>query len=299
MWTALVLAVVVAAGLVWLWRGRLLKDRVWYAAWAIPAVGCAALAVLVARDPYGLQKLVAQLIMPCGLVWMGFIAAAATAWMRRSWLPAAGLSLLLVAYTLAGNVWLGGALVRSLESRYPPRDLQALEPLDALCVLGGGTELGPDGAPQFGSSGERLAYAVRLHRAQRAPLLVISGSGIASYDGVRDLDVEGERLVTALGVPVEAVLRLPGPRNTSEEIAAYRRLAAERGWKRVGLCTSAWHLPRAMELAQREGLDVVPLPAGHLGRAMPPTGIWLIPQDHGFRLVETACWERLGMLVGR
>ena len=67
-----------------------------------------------------------------------------------------------------------------------------------------------------------------------------------------------------LGIPESSIVMLPGE-NTEEEMQSLKKLVAERGWRRVGLVTSAWHLPRALNLAQRRGLQLTPLPADFRG----------------------------------
>jgi hypothetical protein len=39
---------------------------------------------------------------------------------------------------------------------------------------------------------------------------------------------------------------------TSDEARAFKRLQAKHSWERVGLLSSAWHLPRIMRLAKKE-----------------------------------------------
>jgi uncharacterized SAM-binding protein YcdF (DUF218 family) len=116
----------------------------------------------------------------------------------------------------------------------------------------------------------------------------------------RDLGAETTQLLTGLGVAPHAILDIDTTAvNTTQEIAAYRHLIAERGWTRVGLVSSAWHLPRALRLAARHQVDLIPLGADRRGRFRGWSPYWLVPQDHGFDRVQRATWEYLGMLMGR
>ncbi|MCU0792951.1 MAG: YdcF family protein [Opitutaceae bacterium] len=65
-----------------------------------------------------------------------------------------------------------------------------------------------------------------------------------------------------LGFPRERIVEVDTPRDTAEEVAALALLA---GADRVALVTSAWHLPRAMRLAEGAGLNALPCPADYLG----------------------------------
>ena len=107
-----------------------------------------------------------------------------------------------------------------------------------------------------------------------------------------------------MGVPETAVERLVGPKTTSEELRALAARAPEEGWRRVGLITSAWHLPRAMRLAERSGvaragIEIVPIPADYRGTGTMVTIVHLLPSQEGFGNLRIFLWEILGMAMGR
>ncbi len=255
------------------------------------------LAVVVPGD-FAAQKVVARLAMPTGLLTLlGFGLAvydlrtgrpARAAWSFGLW----GL------FLLSGSVVVGSALVAPLEDQTAADDPSA--PFDAVFVLGGGTRLGPGREPQLGTAGDRLRKGAALWHAGRTRYLVASGFGPPPY-GAGDLSATTAAIWNELGVPDEAIVRLGEPVNTAEEIAAYRKIADERGWARMGLVSSAWHLPRALALARKAGLEVVPLPCDH--RSYPRDGpfhsFWLLPQREGFELVDIGLYERLGRALGR
>lgn len=244
------------------------------------------------------QKAIARLAMPAGALWLlGYagVLALLSAGHARAAVGAGGLWLL---YSLAGNLWLGGVLLRHLEA---PFTAAPTGHFDAALVLGGGTALRPDGAPQLGPAGDRLRVAARLFRAGQVDRLVTCGTSVAGIQQAeeRDLAEETAALWAEWGVPEAAIVRVPGPRNTREEIAALRALVAEHGWQRVAVITSAWHLPRALALARAAGLDVVPVGADFRGEA-PVAGVFgLIPSANGLYRVQTAAWELLGRATGR
>jgi uncharacterized SAM-binding protein YcdF (DUF218 family) len=103
-----------------------------------------------------------------------------------------------------------------------------------------------------------------------------------------------------MGVSPSAILVVSAPcRITREEVAEYRRLQTQHGWKRMALLSSAWHLPRVLALARKEGLEATPIGADEHDRDRRFQGAWLIPQGSGFYWVQLACWEYLGRWVGR
>ena len=257
------------------------------------------LAVALSPGEFELRKFVGACLMPAGLVWLGLLAFARVL-ARRAGRPLAGAALALwLLYTLAGNAWLGSFALERLERRYATVDPLGQGRFDAVLVLGGGVEVGDDGSPTLTAAGDRVVLAVRLFRAGRTPLLLATGPYLLLPGGVATSNAAATAAIwMQLGVPEGSIVLLEGPRTTTDEVLALKTAVAERGWRRVGLLTSAWHLPRAMRLCRRYGVEAVPLPADAVGTP-PPRLRFLVPQQDGFQSVQTACWEVLGALVGR
>lgn len=104
-----------------------------------------------------------------------------------------------------------------------------------------------------------------------------------------------------LGVPEEAVVRLQG-RNTFEEMES---IAERFGDHRVGILTSAWHLPRAMRLAESAGVSAVPVPSNFIGRGVVrdlPAGAVIrdcVPRHEALLINARAMKEYLASIVRR
>lgn len=266
--------------------------------WLLLLVLLAGGAGLCLLDPVG-QKLLGRLAMPLGLLWLGLLATGLFCAVRRAWAAAAVTAGLWLLCTAAGSPWLGSHLLLRLEAGFPPPDLALAGPYDAVFVCGGGTALRPDGIAQLGSSGDRLLTAATLQRNQRTPLLVTSGSSIPGLGRSRDLTEETTDIWLRCGVPATAIVPVPGPINTKEEIAAYRMLAEERGWKRVAVISSAWHLRRIARLCATEGFAADLLGSDFSGRTDDSSWIELVPSIGGACSVQLACWEFLGTAIGR
>jgi uncharacterized SAM-binding protein YcdF (DUF218 family) len=258
-------------------------------------VGAAAASPSLALD----AKILGRLAMPAGLVFLALWLTTIVHAHQRALRPALASALTLLAYMAAGNVWLGASLVAPLEAPYVHANPLDEPPFDAVFVLGGGTSIDPQGRVYLTRAGDRLALGARLYHTGRTPLLVASGSSPPGTENPRNAAAESALVWTQLGVDPDAILTLPGPTNTSEELRAYADLIRERGWTRVGLVSSAWHLPRVMRNAQRVGLDVTPLAADRRGIATWSGFESLVPTGSGFDLVHRAAWERVGVLVGR
>lgn len=246
----------------------------------------------VGLDVVVLRKVVAQLLMPPALLWLGLVAGWLFLWRERRarWV----LGIALVAYTVVGNSWTAYLLLRGLERPYA--GIRPLErgPFEAVFVLGGGSSETPAGEPQLGPSGDRIRLGAALWRAGRTRLLVTSGT---SLDGERDVSAQTQELWLQMGVPREAVVEVPGPRNTVEEISRYRELVAERGWDRIGLVTSARHMARAQAICRRQGVEMEPLPADFVTARRPSAVIPIVPEGEAFWKVEDAAWEYLGLVA--
>src|SRR5699024_6056820 len=104
-----------------------------------------------------------------------------------------------------------------------------------------------------------------------------------------------------MGVDPERILPVPGPTNTRQEMQTLRELKNEHGWERVGVVSSARHLPRVVRNAERAGVDITPLPADFMSNptAVFPAFVSLVPSNVGFFVVQAACWEWLARIAGR
>jgi uncharacterized SAM-binding protein YcdF (DUF218 family) len=91
-----------------------------------------------------------------------------------------------------------------------------------------------------GDRPRRVQAAVALASAGLAPVLVlVRGESIAP------------ELVAARGLPFEVVSFVPDPPTTRGEARAIARLARERGWQRVLVVTSTYHVTRARLIFER------------------------------------------------
>jgi uncharacterized SAM-binding protein YcdF (DUF218 family) len=210
-----------------------------------------------------LSKLLPLLVYPLGLACLLLFLAI---WVRRRsrWrdvLVVAALALL----WLSGNRIVAMLLVRSLEWQYlPDPELQSYATrADAIVVLGGGT-LG-QGYPRLYSevneAGDRLLYAARLYRNGVAPRIVLSGGSarLVGEPTITDAESMADVLID-VGIPEEVLVLEGTSRNTAENARETQRILEEQGLERIVLVTSALHMPRAVSVFRKLGLDVVPAP---------------------------------------
>jgi uncharacterized SAM-binding protein YcdF (DUF218 family) len=281
----------------------------WLRSIAVVLVGTVVLLVVVyfslGRD--AAEKIGTALFMPSGLVWLMLIALCLQLWpLRRSDRPAGGWTALLclVAYSLGGSGYISDFMASSLEAPYVQINPLTEPPVDIVVVLGGGGSQGANGRLQGNGSGDRMILAAQLYHKDPATKFLVTGQRIESMNssGVDPADTSLD-ILTRLGVPESSIERIGG-KNTSEEM---QNLGArfKDSSLRIGLLTSAWHLPRATRLATRNGLKTVPLPADF--RSSPPGQAptmgqrieALIPNGAAFGSTWSFAKEYVGMLIGR
>jgi uncharacterized SAM-binding protein YcdF (DUF218 family) len=254
------------------------------------------------------EKIGTALLMPSGVLWILLMSVTIRFWPirrcqssgQRSWAA----FFAFVLYSLAGNGFVADAMARALEGPYLQINPLNDPPVDQVIVLGGGGGLGANGRLQGNGSGDRMILAAQLYHAHNDTRFLCTGQRIESMNssGVDPAETSRDVLMK-LGVP-DSSIEMVGGRNTSEEM---QNLAKRFGTTstRIGLLTSAWHMPRAMRLAKRNGLDPIPLPADFRTppRIQPMTAgqcIEAIIPNVG-ALISTGSFakEYLGMLVGR
>ncbi len=146
-------------------------------------------------------------------------------------------------------------LMKPLENSYtqPPGDG------DVIVLLGGGAYAGVpdfDGLGQLGgSSANRFLMALRLQRILNLPIILSGGPLFA--DEACEADIE-KRMLLSLGVDESKIYIDNLSRNTVENARFAKDLCGMYGWQHPVLVTSAFHMPRAVMLFEREGLQVTP-----------------------------------------
>lgn len=281
------------------WKRR--TDRVRAGALVGAAVLAVAISLWALPNLLYLGKVAGRLAMPAGLMFLVLAAATAHGWWRRDRRQTAIAGVVFVAFTLLGNGALGGWLLAGLESDYVVNDASGGGPLEAIFVLGGSTATSPrSGRARLGDAGDRLLTAARTFRDRDVGLVVTSGSSIPGIGGAeRSVARESAEILVELGVPADRIEQHAEPKNSSQEVAEYKRVADAHGWKRLGIVTSAWHMRRVQRLCRRVGLEAEPIPADFRGHVGWDGLLSLIPDGQGFRDVQRAAWEILGAAVGR
>lgn len=242
-------------------------------------------------------------LQPLGLAWLGlgtWFAMSARHRRPKELILASTLWLLL---TLATCTPVPSLLLASLETAFPVASVAELQTADAIVCLGGAASPAPTepvGVHLRGAA-DRLATALLLAHHGKAPTLVIGGGSYWIRGEWRpESDAVAQALLEQKSFPTE-IVSLGHCTNTREEALKVARLAQARGWKRVHLVTSAYHLPRAVGTFRRAGLNVIPIPCNFQSAiATGEPAIWISPPSvTGLSQFQLWLHETLGGLSYR
>lgn len=236
-----------------------------------------------------LKKLLAALVLPpTSLLLLALVGL----WLARR-RPRAGHAVIAIAVgslLLLSTPWVANGLLSSLEGS-PPITREELGRAEAIVILGAGTY---HDAPEYGGDTvnelalERLRYGARLARVSGLPVAVTGG---APGGGRPEGESMREALEDDFGVSVRWMET--ESRDTAENAAFLAPMLKDAGIRRIALVTHAWHMPRARELFERNGMEVLPAPTHFTTSSPGAYGPWL-PSASGLRMSYFALHEWLG-----
>jgi uncharacterized SAM-binding protein YcdF (DUF218 family) len=137
----------------------------------------------------------------------------------------------------------------------PLRQSSPPHPADAIVVFAGG--VGESGTAGVGVP-ERVGKAVELYRAGYAPAILFSSGYVFTLREAESM----RAIAIANGVPAEAIFLEEAAANTYENVRNSSRIAQARGWSRVLLVSSPYHMLRATRTWHKvaPGIAVTPTP---------------------------------------
>jgi len=196
---------------------------------------------------------------------------------------------------LASIPLVGHALIRPLESRFPPLQANQLPNVGYIVVLGSG--YAPhDGIPVTAALDEdgltRAVEAIRLARLLPGVRIVVSG-GVSR--GRVPVAQGYAQLARSLGFPEQSLILSDPPPDTRAESREVGKLLGSTPFL---LVTSAYHMPRAMLMMRRAGAAPIAAPTGQRAFGATPFG-WrvLLPGSGGLRNTESALHEYAGLVA--
>lgn len=241
------------------------------------------------------EKILTNWFMPIGAVWLLLLILFLFLWNQRLVWATRLAGFCFLALTCLSNGFVAGWLMSSLETQYPVWRLDNGEPLDVLVVMGGETS----SSPAYGriEAGDRVLYAAEVFHQKKAKLLIATGK--SSIPEKPDPSTETKEIWKRLGIPASAIQTIGGP-NTYSELVELKRSLGAGGPQRIGILTSAFHIPRVMRLAKAAKLDVIPLAADHQHDPHAPIRFQsFAPSDDALVKSHRALKELLAAWVGR
>lgn len=170
--------------------------------------------------------------------------------------------LLLILMVITFTGWGTRLLVIPLERKY--QETATTENLPVV-VMGGGINYTLNGrqATLNSVSLERLVKGYRLYRKNGGPLIYSGGVAIGQI-GPSEAEIAAKWL-REMGVPAQEIVAEKQARTSFENGLYVKGWLLERGaHSKIYLVTSALHLPRTVLVFQKQGIAVVPVPAGYI-----------------------------------
>jgi uncharacterized SAM-binding protein YcdF (DUF218 family) len=216
---------------------------------------------------------------------------------KNRWTKAFALSGLLLL-TLAAFFPLGNMLILPLESRFPTKPVEGLNP-DGVIVLAGaeyGQMTAARGQTSLTAAAERLLFFLQIAEKYPEARLVFSGAtGRITPQGLT-ADQVAERFAQEQGFAVERILFERQSRNTYESVLLSKELAKPAPNEHWVVITSASHIPRSMGIFRQLDWHVTPFPVDYktLGE------LKLAPAFHAsghLMMLDGAVHEWLGLIA--
>ncbi len=241
------------------------------------------------------------LVNPLIFLWALCLIGTLILWKKKQRLGAAFLGFIVVFVWLVGSR-ISLLLVGSLEKPYIRQSLAEIPPADVVMMLGGSQEYSKNDLMGFNltDASDRILIAVEMAKSGKAGALVLGGGG----------DVPGKNETTEaqalqnwierwqlINVPI---LNLGRSANTHEEAVKFAALKKERGWRRVILVTSAFHMRRAVAVFPGVGVEVLPVACDFQRPGTPYVPHFdPFPAPQGFKWMDLYLHEQIGMVVYR
>lgn len=146
-----------------------------------------------------------------------------------------------------------------LESVYPVYQ-KTDKKIDYVVVLSGGAEEKygiPMNTQGSNITLSRLIEGIRVYKLNQGSRIILTG-GIPHDNPSSEIE---KRLLIDLGIPSSYIITDHKSMDTSDEAVFVRKIVADAPF---ALVTSSTHMPRAMKLFRKQGLNPIPAPTGFL-----------------------------------
>jgi len=185
-----------------------------------------------------------------------------------------------------------------LESQYKPPSAEILSKADIIVVLNGGVSTSGgfrENPEPSGATYSRVFNGVEIFKQSGAKTLVMSGAG--DIKGSEDDTMKN--LAVALGIRADKIIVEYKSHHTLEHAVELSKIFPPENELKIGIVTSALHIPRAVQAFQKKYPkdSIIPLPVGY---AYSPHGYGidsLIPSTYALSQSSYAIHELIGIAM--
>lgn len=247
---------------------------------------------------YVLSKIFWVAVQPLSIILLLIVLGAVLAVFGRRRLGVAASSAAVLALLLSAFTSFGFLIIGPLEDRFE-RPATMPETVEAIIVLGGSTLARVSTArrvAELNDAGDRLAEAVRLARLYPDARVVFTGGAGLLEPNAEPEAATAERFFLGMGLAPERLVLENQSRNTDEN-ADFTAALLEGVQGPVLLVTSAFHMPRAVGLFRRVGIEVIPWPTDYRSAGTEGFGIDVANPAHNMNTTGIALKEWIGLLA--
>lgn len=241
-----------------------------------------------------IQKILLALLSPISaVIFLLFFSA-----IKRKWSIVFLATIILFLFSLPIT---SNQLIKFVESGSLQVTPEKSDERQAIVVLSGYLSVidTPQGKQFQWGSADRFFKGVELATRNSSSVLIFTNEQLPWNTNPPDI---GRFLINQsemLGVQKNRVLITTPVQNTQDEALAVARLGAEKGFNRVILVTSAFHMQRATLLFEKAGMSVTPYPTDFRSDAHEYNILDFLPSASGLNGSEFAIREMIGRLYYR
>jgi uncharacterized SAM-binding protein YcdF (DUF218 family) len=238
------------------------------------------------------------LIMPLSIMWLLILMAGILFLLKKKRTASCFVSISLLWLLTISTGFIPVMLVDSLENQYPPLnitdDLAGSTPV-YIMVLGHGytnDKKLPHIDQLSANSLFRLMEGIRIHQLISGSKIVFSWGEVKASEKYSDAMSQA---AISLGVDTSFIKKINRVKNTKDEAERFYSTFGRKG--SLIIVTDAVHMPRAMKLFRKAGLDPIASPTNHLNKLDPDeTRFLCIPSASNIYKMEIAVHEYAGMI---
>ncbi len=209
--------------------------------------------------------------------------------------------LLLIVFYMVSTPIVSDYVFRKTEHHAVKKRVESIQSADAVVVLSGMlTNIQAEGSSaDEWSDPDRFFDGIKLYQANKAPILIFTKGQLPwSQSQLSEGDIL-KSFATQLGVPESKILLTDIVKNTREEAQEVKKLLSTKNPDRksqIILVTSAFHMPRAKLLFEKEGIEVTAYPVDFKVSTDVMTVMDFLPSAGALYLVDIAVREWLGLM---